>query len=124
MSDIIDTVQLQETAESLVTLFEVILPSGTVAYFFDGLDDGTNNIYFPEKTITNSAYVLKEYIAIPIGIEGIESSSSGASNRPTLSLANIPILARSISNNSDGVDDEKDMRRYKSHYVLEIRWLL
>ena len=109
MSDIIDTVQLQETAESLVTLFEVILPSGTVAYFFNGLDDGTNNIYFPEKTITNSAYLLKEYIAIPIGIEGIESSSSGASNRPTLSLANIPILARSISNNSDGVDDEKDI---------------
>ena len=109
MSDIIDTVQLQETSESLVTLFEVTLPSGTVAYFFDGLDDGTNNIYFPEKTITNSAYVLKEYIAIPIQIEGIESNSSGASNRPTLSIANIPILSRSISNNSDGVDDENDI---------------
>lgn len=109
MSDIIDTVQLQETAESLVTLFEITLPSGTVAYFFDGLDDGTNNIYFPEKTITNSAYVLKEYIAIPIGIEGIESSSSGASNRPTLSVANIPILSRSISSNSDGADDEKNI---------------
>ena len=44
MSDIIDTVQLQETEDALVTLFEITLPSGTVAYFFDGLDDGTNNI--------------------------------------------------------------------------------
>ena len=44
MSDLIDTVQLQETADALVTLFEVTLPSGTIAYFFNGLDDGTNNI--------------------------------------------------------------------------------
>lgn len=109
MSDIIDTVQLQETEEALVTLFDVTLPSGTVAYFFDGLDDGTNNIYFPEKTITNSVYELKEYVGIPIGIEGIESSSSGASNRPTLSIANIPILSRNVTLSSppDGVDDEQ-----------------
>lgn len=109
MSDLIDTVQLQETADALVTLFEITLPSGTIVYFFDGLDDGTNNIYFPEKTITNSAYNLKEYIAIPIEVEGIAVASSGASNRPTLSVANIPILSRSIANNSDGVDDEKDI---------------
>ena len=109
MSDIIDTVQLQETDDALVTLFDVTLPSGTVTHFFDGLDDGTNNIYFPQKEISGSVYPLKEYVAIPIQIEGIESSTSGASNRPTLSLANIPILSRSISNNSDGTDDEADI---------------
>ena len=109
MSDLIDTVQLQETADALVTLFEITLPSGTVVYFFNGLDDGTNNIYFPEKEITNSAYNLKEYVAIPIEVEGIETASSGASNRPTLSVANIPIISRTIANNSDGVDDEKDI---------------
>ena len=37
MSDLIDTVQLQETADTLVTLFEITLPSGTIVYFFDGL---------------------------------------------------------------------------------------
>lgn len=117
MSDIIDTVQLQEIDDALVTLFDVTLPSGTVTHFFDGLDDGTTNIYFPQKEIdsdtsspTYNKYPLKEYVAIPIEIEGIEFSSSGASNRPTLSVANIPVLSRSISNNSDGVDDENDIR--------------
>ena len=109
MSDIIDTVQIQEVDDALITLFDVTLPSGTVTHFFNGLDDGTNNIYFPEKEISSSVYPLNEYIAIPITIEGIESSSTGASNRPTLSLANIPILSRSISNNSDGADDESDI---------------
>lgn len=112
MSDLIDTVQLQETEDSLVTLFEITLPSGTVAYFFNGLDDGSNNIYFPEKEITNSAYNLNAYIAIPIEITGIASNSSGAAPRPNLSLANIPVLARNIStdNPPDGVDDEKTLQ--------------
>ena len=109
MSDLIDTVQLQETDDSIVTLFDITLPSGTVSHFFDGLDDGTNNIYFPQKEISGSTYPLKEYIAIPIAVEGIGFSSSGAANRPTLSVANIPILSRSISNNTDGVDDENDI---------------
>ena len=104
MSDIIDTVQLQETDDALITLFDITLPSGTVIQVFNGLDDGSNNIYFPQKEISGSVYPLKEYVAIPIEIEGIESSTAGASNRPTLSVANIPILSRSVVNNSDGVD--------------------
>jgi len=110
MSDIIDTVQLQETSDSLVILFDITLPSGNVARFFDGLSDGSNNIYFPKKTITGSVYELQEYTAIPIEIEGMESSSSGASNRPTLRLANIPILAKSVASNNDGTNDEETMR--------------
>ena len=116
MSDIIDTVQLQEVDDSLIVLFDITLPSGTVTHFFDGLDDGTTNIYFPQKELDSDAssatynkYPLKEYVAIPIQVEGIEFSSTGVSNRPTLSLANIPILSRNISNNSDGVDDENDI---------------
>ena len=116
MSDIIDTVQIQEVDDALIVLFDVTLPSGTIVHLFDGLDDGTANIYFPEKEIdsdssspTYNKYPLKEYVAIPITIEGIEFSSAGASNRPTLSIANIPILSRSISNNSDGVDDEENI---------------
>ena len=109
MSDVIDTVQLQETDDALVILFDVTLPSGTVTHFFNGLDDGTNNIFFPQKEISGSAYPLKEYIAIPIEIMGIESTTAGASNRPTLSVANIPVLSRSVTDNSDGVDDENDI---------------
>ena len=109
MSDIIDTVQLQETDDSIVTLFDITLPSGTVSHFFNGLDNGDNNIFFPQKEISGSTYPLKEYIAIPIEITGIEVTSAGASNRPTLSVANIPVLSRTIVNNSDGVDDENDI---------------
>ena len=109
MSDVIDTVQLQETDDALVTLFDITLPSGTVTHFFDGLDDGTNNIFFPQKEISGSTYPLKEYVAIPIQISGLEVTSAGAANRPTLSVANIPVLSRSVANNSDGVDDENDI---------------
>ena len=111
MSDIIDTVQLQETADALITLFEVTLPStGTVVYLVDGMDNGEDNIYFPEKKLNNSStYTLQEYVAIPIEVDGVEFKSSGASNRPSLRLANIPVLSRSASNNKDGVEDEYDI---------------
>ena len=49
MTDLIDTVQLQEIDDSYVELFDVTLPSGTKVYLINGLDDGQNNIYFPQK---------------------------------------------------------------------------
>ena len=106
MSNIIDTVQLQSTEENLIILFDITLNNGTIVYFVNGLDNGEDNIYFPQKAISGSTYPLKEYIAIPIEISGVETASSGAANRPTLSLANIPVLSRSITNNEDGTDDE------------------
>lgn len=109
MAELINTVQLQETDDALITLFDITLPSGTIVYFMNGLDDGSTNVYFPQKEISGSTYPLKEYVAIPIQVEGFESSSSGATARPTLSVANIPVLSRSITNDSDGTDDENDI---------------
>jgi lambda family phage minor tail protein L len=106
MPDLIDTVQLQEIDDSLVELFDFTLPSGTKVYIFNGLDDGTTNIYFPQKTLDGGNYPLHEYIALPIELEGIGIDGAGPMARPTLRTANIPTLTRSISNNSDGVDDE------------------
>ena len=51
MTDLIDTVQLQEIDDAYVELFDVTLPSGVKVYIFNGLDDGSTNIYFPSKTI-------------------------------------------------------------------------
>lgn len=112
MTDLIDLVQLQETDDSLITLFELTLPQGTVVRFTDGLSDGTNNLYFPQKTIDSgtSTYPLHEYFAIPIGLQGIDYTSSGPMARPTLTLANIPSLTRSISSDGDGTDDEKTVK--------------
>lgn len=116
MSDIIDTVQLQETDDALLVLFDITLPNGTLVYLFNGLDEGDDNLYFPQKALdtessssTYNKYPLKEYVSMPIDISGIEVSGTGASNRPMLTMANIPVLSRSIVNNSDGVDDEYDI---------------
>ena len=111
MTDLIDTVQLQEIDDAYVELFDVTLPSGAKVYLFNGLDDGTNNIYFPEKTIDSdtSTYLLKEYFALPIFIDGVEINGAGASPRPSLRVANIPTLTRSISNNEDGTNDEETL---------------
>ena len=91
----------------------IALPSGTVVYVINGLDDGTDNIYFPEKTISGSTYNLKEYVALPIEISGIETNGTGSANRPTLVLAfNVPSLTRSITNNDDSRKDEETLPGY------------
>lgn len=109
MTDLIDTVQLQEIDDSYVELFDVTLPSGTKVYLINGLDDGQNNIYFPQKTISSGVYPLNEYFAVPIVIDGVEINGAGASPRPSLRVANIPTLTRSISNNEDGTNDEETL---------------
>ena len=130
MTDLIDTVQLQEIDDAYVELFDVTLPSGAKVYIFNGLDDGTANIYFPEKTIDSSTntYLLKEYFALPISIDGVEINGAGASPRPSLRVANIPTLTRSISNDEDGTNDEEtlysilvDEGLYKNENLLNTR---
>ena len=128
MTDLIDTVQLQEIDDAYVELFDVTLPSGAKVYIFNGLDDGSANIYFPQKTISNGTYPLKEYFAIPVSIDGVEINGAGASPRPSLRIANIPTLTRSISNNEDGTGDEEtlysilaDEGLYKNESFLNTR---
>ena len=111
MTDIVDTVQLQETGDSLVELFEITLPHpiSTTVYLTNGLDEGSENLYFGSSPTTadpTGGAVLREYIAIPIELKGIEFNASGASNRPTLSIANLVTLGRTIANDADGTDDE------------------
>lgn len=109
MSDLIQTVQLQEVGDSLVELFDITLPTGTIVHLFSGLEDGINNVYFTEQKENPSnpgEYVCHEYISIPIQITDMSFSATGAANRPSLSVANIPALSRSISNTGNGVGDE------------------
>lgn len=107
MTNIIDTVQIQEIDDALIELFDITLPDGTtVVRFMNGLDEGIENVYFPQKTIDGSSYPLHEYVAIPIEMQGVSSSSSGTLARPTLTTVNFPSLARIHTNNSDGNSDE------------------
>jgi len=101
MTDLIDTVQLQEIDEGYVELFDFTLPSGTIVHLFKGLEDGTSSVYFPPK----GGGTPIEYIAMPLELTGIEVTSSGASTRPTLSMANIPSLTRTLADNETTLED-------------------
>ena len=102
--ELIEVVQEQEIGDNFIELFEIQLPSGNTAFLYNGFDDSSlDNIYFPDSI----GSVLNEYIAMPIMIEGIDVKSSGASSRPTLTLANIPGIARTLVNDGDGTRDEQ-----------------
>jgi len=110
MTDLIDTVQLQETEDAIVQLFDITIPDAEEPiYIFNGMDDGTENIYFPEKTLTGGVYELKEYVSFPLQISGLETKSTGSPSRPSLTMANIPVLTRTLVNNEDGDSDEQTL---------------
>lgn len=107
----IKSVQVDDIDDSLVELFELELAtSGQTFYFHNGLDYENKtigeNIYFPNKAGT----VLNEYVAFPIKIENLGVNSTGAETRPTLTLANIPALARTYRSvpplTESGYEDE------------------
>lgn len=101
MTELIQTVQLQEIGDALIELFDLTLPSGTTIYLHNGLKQGDEALAFPNKAGT----AVNEYIAIPIEMEGIEFKSDGPMNRPALSMANVPVLARQISSKEDTMLD-------------------
>lgn len=93
MTDVIDTVQLNEIADPILELFDITLPghpksandtTGTF-HLFPGLEQGGN------ATVTFDG---NDYFSIPIQITGQEVASSGAIARPTLAIANIPALTK------------------------------
>jgi len=113
MTDLIDLVQLQEINDSIIHLFEITLPNLTVVRLVSGTDEGIQNLFFPQNTIdTNNSnkYTAHEYYALPIIIDGIEFSASGPMARPTLTMANIPALARTLVSNNDGLRDEVTLK--------------
>ena len=107
---LIDTVQLQEMESAFVSLFVITLAnqSSTTIYLAQGLEEGSQNLYFGSRpTIANPSggAVLNEYVAIPIDISGSKFSASGPAERPTLTVANIVTLSRTISDDSADNDE-------------------
>lgn len=97
MTDLIDTVQLQSVGDSLIQLFEITLPSDSIAYLHKGLDEGVESIFFPNKQGT----AINEYSTIPIQITGVKTTASGAMARPILAMANVPALTRNQASNEE-----------------------
>ena len=101
MTDIIDTVQLLDSGETFIELFDITLPGhstsssvGTFYLFNSGKDNDVTQIEFNQKV----------YTSIPIHIGGFEAASSGAPKRPTLTIANIPVLTKTVDSSETTLD--------------------
>jgi lambda family phage minor tail protein L len=78
-NDIITTDLQSQEVDALVELYELELSSSTTLYFHAGVDEALDDIVYDGNT----------YIALPLMLDGIEASSDGATNRPTLTVANV-----------------------------------
>jgi phage-related protein len=104
MTDLIDTVQKTALDDAFIELFDVELKyknSSNVTvteliHLIDGLELDGSNLWMPYES-SPGTFIWAEYLACPIAIEGISVDSTGAASRPTLSIANIASMARSIS---------------------------
>ena len=94
MTDIIDTVQLLDTEEALVELFDIVLLNHTEGVDANGdpLPGNYHLINMRDEVNAQVSFNGIDYFSIPIEITGIEIASSGAIARPTLTIANIPSL--------------------------------
>jgi lambda family phage minor tail protein L len=91
-NDIITTdLQSQSVDSGFIELYELDLGNGTTLYFHPGL----------EENLTPIQYDGNEYIALPIMMDGIDVASDGASNRPSLTVANVTNVFRSALSNSN-----------------------
>lgn len=105
MSNDIITTDLQslEVESGLVELFELDLGDAGTLFFYPGLDSDLDEVRFyplnePSK---NNVSQANEYMPLPISIEGIESRSEGASNKPTLTIANVGAMFRTLLEDED-----------------------
>jgi lambda family phage minor tail protein L len=78
--------QKQEIDSPLIDLFELTLPSGSVLYFHPGVEADLSTVHFRGGS---DPAVVKEYVAFPMLLDGMEISSDGAINRPNFTVANI-----------------------------------
>jgi lambda family phage minor tail protein L len=87
MTNLIATdVQGQEIG-SLIDLFELELPDGSILYFHPGLESDLTTVQFRENVAPG--YAIKTYTAFPMMIDGLDISAEGAINRPSFTVANV-----------------------------------
>ena len=88
MTNLIATDVQGTTVDSgVVSLFEItLLHSGNTFYFCEGIGDDLEDIQMRDKEVPSN---IRTYKAIPMQIEGVEVSATGASARPTITIANV-----------------------------------
>jgi len=88
MTELIELVQKHDPGSELISLFELTFNSTTL-YFHPGLDESLDELYFEDAT---SPHTIREYQAFPIEMTGVEYNADGATNRPTLTVANVTTI--------------------------------
>lgn len=99
MTELIELTQKHDPGSELISLFELAFNSTTL-YFHPGLDENLDEVYFEDMT---SPYKIREYQPFPIEMSGIEFNADGATNRPTLTIANVTTLFSTLL---DGLTNE------------------
>src|SRR6056300_1431930 len=108
-NDIITTdLQSQQINSGLVELYELELSESVTLYFYGGLDSDGDNVRFHPigETSKNTVSLANEYIPLPVTMAGMETQSDGASNRPTVTFANVGSMFRAILQNDNFTFDD------------------
>lgn len=110
MSNDIITTDLQSpyVDSPFVTLFELELAEGTTLYFHSGLDDNLEELMFHPagQPYNNTPSLANTYVALPIMLDGVDVQADGASNRPSLTVANISNLFKAALNDNNFTFDD------------------
>lgn len=79
MTELIQVIQKHDPGSALVELYELEVDDTLTVYFHPGLDNNLTEIQFDGNT----------YVALPAELTGVEYASDGASNRPSITIANL-----------------------------------
>ena len=82
MSELIEVLQKTDPGSALIELFELEITDTDTLYFHAGTDSSYGSPPYIQ-------FDGNSYVTLPIEIEGMEYNSDGASNRPTLTVANL-----------------------------------
>ena len=95
--------------ELAVDIAKQEISSGYLEFFELEVGDGSNNVLFfhdgKNENAEDITYDGNTYIALPLLLTGIEITSSGAANRPTITIANVESMLKTGSKFKTQMED-------------------
>jgi lambda family phage minor tail protein L len=93
MNNLVSQVQKQEIESPLVSLYEIKISEDLTLYLHPGLDDDLAPLRFRDRL---NPSIIRTYQPMPMEISGIDITSDGAQNRPTITIANVATTFRDL----------------------------
>lgn len=102
MSNLIATDSMKlEPGSEYVELFELEYTTGSWVYFHPGLNSDLTSVQFRNR---DNPSIINTYSALPMEMTGVEWSTEGALNRPTITVANVLDVFRTSIGNQTAED--------------------